>query len=141
MLSFIHLDVKNVKQWFYSTKERCDSLKSHMKYMKMLYHDMPKIQETKKTLCDPNWQNCKIKTSSNDETIVSRQVNCNNSLEKYSDNLCMFLNENDAIKCNKIFFFAVHSFIIVNYKKINSNAFSMLQMIRSTKISLSQLQI
>ncbi|XP_071857875.1 uncharacterized protein isoform X1 [Bombus fervidus] len=82
-----YTDVKNVKQWFYSTKERCDSLKSHMKYMKMLYHDMPKIQETKKTLCDPNWQNCKIKTSNNDETIVSRQVNCNNSLEKYSDTL------------------------------------------------------
>lgn len=141
MLSFIHLDVKNVKQWFYSTKERCDSLKSHMKYMKMLYHDMPKIQETKKTLCDPNWQNCKIKTSNNDETIVSRQVNCNNSLEKYSDTLCMFLNENDAIKCNKTFFFTIYSFIIVNYKKINSNAFSMLQMIRSTRINLSQLQI
>ncbi|KAK9299309.1 hypothetical protein QLX08_007659 [Tetragonisca angustula] len=77
-------DVKNVKQWFYSTKERCDSLKSHMKYMKMLYHDMPKIQETQKTLHDPNWQDSKIKISNNNENVISKQTDCNNSLKKYS---------------------------------------------------------
>lgn len=78
-------DVKNVKQWLHSTKERCDSLKSHMKYMKMLYHDMPKIQENKKTLYSPNWKDSKIKTSNNDQTIISKQMNYNNSLENYSD--------------------------------------------------------
>ncbi|CAD1479002.1 unnamed protein product, partial [Heterotrigona itama] len=72
--------VKNVKQWFYSTKERCDSLKSHMKYMKMLYHDMPKIQETQKTLRDLNWQDSKIKVSNNDQNVISTQTDCNNNM-------------------------------------------------------------
>lgn len=97
---FIYLDVKNVKQWLHSTKERCDSLKSHMKYMKMLYHDMPKIQENKKTLYSPNWKDSKIKTSNNDQTIISKQMNYNNSLENYSDIECMFVNENDVININ-----------------------------------------
>ncbi|KAF3430138.1 hypothetical protein E2986_13112 [Frieseomelitta varia] len=83
-------DVKNVKQWFYSTKERCDSLKSHMKYMKMLYHDMqyPKIQETQKALHDPNWQDSKIKVANNNENVISKQTDCNNSLKEYSSVQC-----------------------------------------------------
>lgn len=84
MLIFIHLDMKNVKQWLNSTKERCDSLKSHMKYMKMLYHDMPRIQEPKKNAFCPNWQDSKIKVSNNDEIIIPN----NNSLEEYSDIQC-----------------------------------------------------
>lgn len=89
MLTFNRLDVKNVKQWFYSTKERCDSLKSHMKYMKMLYHDMPKIQETQRTLRDPNWQDSKIKVSNNNENVISTQTDCvNDSLKEYSSVQC-----------------------------------------------------
>ncbi|KOC70758.1 hypothetical protein WH47_06798, partial [Habropoda laboriosa] len=91
-----YLDMKNVKQWLHSTKTRCDSLKTHLEYMKMLYHDIPKIPETKKTLSSLNWQNPKIELSNNNnETVISKQTNCNNSLGEYSNIQCTFVNDND----------------------------------------------
>ncbi|CAK9817403.1 hypothetical protein ANTPLA_LOCUS9365 [Anthophora plagiata] len=73
-------DMKNVKQWLHSTKTRCDSLKTHLEYMKMLYHDIPKIPEAKKTNNNSNNNN-----NNNNEIIISKQTNCNNSLEDYTD--------------------------------------------------------
>ena len=49
---------------------------------------MPKIQETQKTLHDPNWQDSKIKISNNNENVISKQTDCNNSLKKYSSVQC-----------------------------------------------------
>ncbi|XP_076753315.1 uncharacterized protein LOC143424842 [Xylocopa sonorina] len=91
-------DVKNVKQWLHSTKERCDSLKYHMKYLKILYQDMPKMRENKKNLNSLNWQNSKIMASNNDESIISNQINSNDSLEKYSDTQCTLVDANDKFK-------------------------------------------
>ncbi|CAK9817405.1 hypothetical protein ANTPLA_LOCUS9365 [Anthophora plagiata] len=86
-------DMKNVKQWLHSTKTRCDSLKTHLEYMKMLYHDIPKIPEAKKTNNNSNNNN-----NNNNEIIISKQTNCNNSLEDYTDIQCTFTNENDEIQ-------------------------------------------
>ncbi|CAL7942904.1 unnamed protein product [Xylocopa violacea] len=56
---------------------------------------MPKIRESKKTLNSLNWQNSKIIATDNDESIISKQINSNDSLEKYSDTQCTLMNDSD----------------------------------------------
>lgn len=86
--------MKNVRQWLHSTKTRCDSLKSHMEYMKMLYHDIPKVHDTKKTLGSTKWHNSRVKNSNADGTTMGKQINCNNTLKEG-----VFVNDSGTEKC------------------------------------------
>ncbi|XP_034189466.2 uncharacterized protein LOC117608442 [Osmia lignaria lignaria] len=85
-------DVKNVRQWLHSTKTRCESLKSHMEYMKMLYHDIPQIQKSDGSANDLSSENSKTEISDNEITI-SKQINPNNISEDFLDIPCTSIND------------------------------------------------
>ncbi|XP_012149373.2 uncharacterized protein LOC100877114 isoform X2 [Megachile rotundata] len=86
--------LRNVKQWLHSTKTRCDSLKSHMEYMKMLYHDIPQIEKTDKTVDNQDFQNVKTEISDN-EITVSKQMDINDVSEEFRDVSCISTNDDD----------------------------------------------
>ncbi|XP_043254024.1 uncharacterized protein LOC122398335 [Colletes gigas] len=89
------IDSKCVKQWLDYTNIRCNSLKSHMNYMKMICHDnQPEILETRSSLNSTNCHSPKSDTSCPVDNIISKQINYDNSLEELCDIKYMSTNDN-----------------------------------------------
>ncbi|XP_076684999.1 uncharacterized protein LOC143377532 isoform X2 [Andrena cerasifolii] len=100
-LHFLH-DKKKLEEWLCYTSTRCDSLKSHMEYMKMLWHDIqPDIPEVKKSFDSLNCHDCQMTVLDNGEVGISKPMDYDNFLENFSDNQVAFIDDNDdAEKCN-----------------------------------------
>ncbi|XP_076639319.1 uncharacterized protein LOC143351556 isoform X2 [Colletes latitarsis] len=96
------IDSKCVKQWLDYTNIRCNSLKSHMNYMKMICHDnQPEILETRSSLNSTNCHSPKSDASCPVDDIISKQMNYNNSLEELCDIKYTSTNDNGTTaKCD-----------------------------------------
>ncbi|XP_076229039.1 uncharacterized protein LOC116430798 [Nomia melanderi] len=91
--------VQGMEEWLYQTNIKCHSLKSHMDYMKLACHNIQQeILKPKNTFDVPSYHNPKIKLSDTDESVTSRQMNCNDSLEKSSNATYVSINDNGNLE-------------------------------------------
>nr|XP_033325726.1 uncharacterized protein LOC117220145 isoform X1 [Megalopta genalis] len=89
------LPVKDMEEWLYRTTIKCKSLKCHMDYMKLACRDMQQdILEPKNAFDDQSYNDSKIKLSDTDESVSSRHINYNGSLQKLPDATPESINDN-----------------------------------------------